>query len=120
MVNNRLVSLGHAAPHIYINMLGGDRSKWRDEGHEDDIYGLAHAMRYRCAGFAYLLEDISDSGAHIEPDDFEGIARLARDIDTLVTRRGRTALVQLPVITDHLMYSKRYLVSAPGLEPGTL
>lgn len=69
-------------------MLRGDRSKCQDEDHEDDIYGLAHAMRHRCAGFAYLLEDVSDSGAHIEPDDFEGIARLARDIDTLATRRG--------------------------------
>jgi hypothetical protein len=37
-------------------------------------------MKQRCAGFAYLLENLAEVVGYIEGAEIEGIARLAKDI----------------------------------------
>ena len=43
-------------------------------------YDLAFRMKDRCRGFAYLLENTAEHIGFIDDKDFEGIARLAKDI----------------------------------------
>jgi hypothetical protein len=50
-----------------------------DEG-EGGAYDLAYHMKYRCAGFAYLLENTAESVGFINGKDVEGIAQIAKDI----------------------------------------
>jgi hypothetical protein len=61
------------APHALAN-------DQEEEGPDRDFCELARNMRLRCAGFALLLENMAEIGLHIEDDDFEAVARLARDI----------------------------------------
>ncbi len=51
-----------------------------EEGIDRDFCELARNMKLRCAGFAFLLENMAEVGPHLEEDDFEAVARLARDI----------------------------------------
>jgi hypothetical protein len=43
-------------------------------------YDLAYRMKDRCGGFAYLLENTAEHVGYVDDKDFEGIARLAKDI----------------------------------------
>jgi hypothetical protein len=43
-------------------------------------YDLAYHMKYRCEGFAYLLENTAEHVGFVDGKDVEGIAQIAKDI----------------------------------------
>jgi hypothetical protein len=51
-----------------------------DDEDEGGGYDLAYDMKYRCAGFAYLLENTAEHVGFINGKDVEGIAQIAKDI----------------------------------------
>lgn len=55
-------------------------SQEEPDDEEGGDYDFAYYMKYRCAGFAYLLENTAEHVGFIEGKDVEGIAQIAKDI----------------------------------------